>query len=146
MSKPLLIVDIQPAYYPYMNDCIDTVDTMNFIKNYEGKVYALWVGEGLTEDEDWNVYDFFAEHEINIDAITFIEKDYAWIRDEMESDEDAILEKLKSGDCEYAIERLECLPNDMHIIGGGRNECLAEVEHTLTFMGKETERIEQYIY
>jgi len=144
--KPLLIVDIQPAYFPYMNDIIDVSETMKFIKEYKDKVYALFVGKGLTEDEEQDVQAMFESYEIDTMFINFIEKDYAWIRNEMEEDEDAILKKFKSGDCDYTIDLLDVLPNDMFIIGGGRNECLAEVEHTLDFMNKNYKRIEQHIY
>lgn len=147
--KPLVVVDIQPEWHYAAKMEIDMELFIETLKNHEARVYYIFVGSDLTDDEECDVRMMLNSYGIDEEIIAhmkFIEKDYGWIRDEMEKDEDAIKKKLDSGGGDYIIDLLDTIPNDVYICGGGRHECLAEVMHTLDYMGRDYEEIESFIY
>ncbi len=149
-DKPLVVVDIQPTYMGSIEGVIDLSSFVNAMNTIETQIYYIFVGEDLECDDihevQWMLHRLGVEERC-IEQMIFIEKDYGWIREEMDcGDEDDIERKLKSGEADYAIDILNELPDDMNICGGGRNECLAEVKHTLDFMGKTYNEVETFIY
>jgi len=168
MSKkhPLLVVDIQPMYDKFLSDDgFDKTAFAEYLNCYDEKVYYMFNGEDVGCDTIEDVCCFLYEigvDEHTINHITFIEKDYGWIREEMDEDYGWVREEfgtdeveyrnwsiedtLSSGDADYAIEYFDCLPNKMIVCGGGASECLEEVCHTLKYLGKKFEINPDFIY
>lgn len=150
-KKPLVVIDIQPEYLEYAQNEIDMALFIQTLINHEAMIYYVFVGEGIVDDDKEDVImmlEEFGVPEETIAHMKFIEKDYGWIREQMEDPylDFGITDTLGSGRVDYAIERLEPIPNDVYICGGGRNECLAEVMHTLDYMDRKYEAVESFIY
>ncbi len=148
-DRPLVIVDIQPAYLKYAENDIDMSFFAETLNTLTAPIYYIFVGTDLECDEEFEVINMLREFGVDddkINAMEFIEKDYGWIREAMEQSEEAIENKFKSGEANYALDLFTDIPKKVNICGGGRYECLAEVQHTFDFMKIDYETIESFVY
>lgn len=102
-SYNLLIVDVQPAYSDYIT--FDMYEFCDFVSTFDN-VHAVFNGEELDMDKEYEVIDFYMENGMDDDLvykIRFFDKGYAFFRDLMDDgvDEDIIVElgkKMINGD------------------------------------------------
>jgi len=92
-SHPVIIVDVQPTYRSVGSDSI-VVELMNFLNAQTGPVLAYYngAGEGLTEDNEYDVQSYFLTNGLGDDQITkiqFIEKTYGFFRAWMDQEVDS---------------------------------------------------------
>lgn len=179
MSQALLVVDVQPAYGSF-SDCI-AKRVAQRINNTCKPVLIYWVGEGLTEDTEQDVYDYLRKagaYRPRLDQATFVEKGYGFYRQWMDngvppemivnagiamneqglySSSQLDLESL-FGDQAGELPRWGDITrpgfNDARLLacdgfetcGGGREECLAEMELFLQIHHKPYARLEHLVY
>ena len=196
-NKNLIVVDVQPAYE---QRCFHISDFCNFLNNYPSnkKIYYFYVGSdsGFTEDDKYSIIEWLYENECKeetIDRIKFIEKDYGFFRDLMDTgiDENIIKKLIRymvitrkyslededketilkyfgttNGEIERAIDDLNSGRLTLHlpgyiddklirelkqnqpfiIVGGGRRECLAEIELLLSTFNISHSKNNKFIY
>lgn len=95
-SHPVIVVDVQPAYANTAQSVgSDSIvkELMQFLNNQTGSVIAYYngAGEGFTEDEAFDVQQYFVERgldENELHGIQFIEKTYGFFRSWMDNDID----------------------------------------------------------
>jgi len=166
----LLVVDIQPAYNYHCRHIVKEVcKLLNKAKN----PVVMFVGYGLTEDTQPAVIDYLLEYglkESALEKITFIEKDYGFFRSWMDTgiNQDVIVESIQGmikenvRDSRDLPEITEIMENDSiylpdlpeqtfkrknwALCGGGRDECLNEIEIWLQALNINHETIEELTY
>ena len=186
-GSKLIVVDIQPAYEKeckrFKNKFFE--DLINF----NGKVLYLFNGPDMGYNDDKNVIEDWireetGEWEIDLSNIEFIEKEYGFFCDIMDSgyDESNIIDLVgwmidndKYDVRDISEKDLKNIINDEYLIheilneriflslpqfdidilkrfngasicGGGRNECLAEIQILLEAMRIKTKVINKYVY
>lgn len=85
MTTGLLVVDVQPAYGAACSFIAPQVAT--HINNTVKPVTILWVGEGLTEDTEYDVRDYLHSHgalSSRLNEARFVEKNYGYYRSWMD--------------------------------------------------------------
>lgn len=156
----LVIIDIQPLYSDYCRHLFSRLsETLNKLKE-SLRVTWYFNGEEIGCDDTpfciqemlWENVDF-EEFDIN-----FIEKGYGFFRDHMDAGVEGaeILENLENGEYENEHGQIHIpdieLPNFeqkelFRLCGGGRNECLAEMELYFQHKGYNNYRmLENLVY
>lgn len=181
-SHPVIIVDVQPAY----NDHCKSVarKLMKFLNFQNGEVLAYFNGDGsgLTDDNEYNMHQYFIDNgldEDKINDIQFVEKEYAFFRawmDEGMSEGDIIkvlrLMNLQGVNDSRDLEPEDLLDNlfgddyphhdpiyfpDINIsqlkrmngamlCGGGRHECLKEIQLLMSVYNIKYKLAKNFIY
>lgn len=158
--KSLIIIDIQPFYHQYHSSI--TPKLLNYL-NQRGKNYEniLWFFNA--EDQYMNAID---EDVIKYVVKHMIREDVTDSRDLEEEDLKMLFQTyhdLSEDDMEDWSEEYDTITNDnihipnfkwgaiknlknVDICGGGRKECLAEMEILLESVGVSVDRLEQFIY
>lgn len=86
MTTGLLVVDVQPSYDSWCRHVAESVATR--INNTVKPVTLMWVGDGLTNDTEYDVRDYLRSHgarKTKLAEAQFIEKDYGFFRPWMDS-------------------------------------------------------------
>lgn len=126
----------------------DVIDEINFYdKGYNFFRYAM--DEGIDHDEVVHLIAFMAKHDIN-DSREVDEKMWDSYLETFPSDTE-IVELLKdSDDMIYIpdmIDELDGMSNsNLLVVGGGQDECLAEVLIALKFLNKEYKTLNRFVY
>lgn len=181
--SPLLVVDVQPAYFSGMSPRLPGQILSHLADNPSQLVVFLSVNEELSGDTEESIQEFWADHGLDEDLasrIRFETKPYAFLRSWMDQgvDEDEIVETCRAlrraglNDSRElptdALEGLSCegtalgdpliLPKELDdirffrtgmqldICGGGRYECLKEMELWLAARDITCERLEHLVY
>ena len=162
-SKNLLSIDIQLDYEKYLN--FDVYNYCSFLNesNYNN-IFFIFNGEDMGyanegEQKFWLVENGLEEEKL--DAIIFIDKNYCFFRDMMDeydytfNEMVEIINRVKNSQG-YDEELNIYYPFELHnaldsydnfdMIGGGRYECLLEMELLLTSMNKKYDLIERFVY
>ncbi|GBG14574.1 uncharacterized protein NMK_2173 [Novimethylophilus kurashikiensis] len=85
-SSALLVVDVQPAYRDWSETVVDGV--VKRINNTRKPVIVMWVGEGLTDDTEADVFNYLHYNGARpgkLSQCRFIEKDYGFFRGWMDN-------------------------------------------------------------
>lgn len=179
MNQALLVVDVQPAYGRHCESIARQVAQR--INNTRRPVLIFWVGEGLTEDTQYDVYEFLraaGAYRPKLDQAAFVEKDYGFYRPWMDCGmpEETIVSvgramrqrgisdsrmvdlveilgeepstPIPMGpmvEPSFADDRLQMFDH-FQTCGGGREECLAEMELFLQIHDKSYTRLEHLVY
>lgn len=80
--KPLLIVDVQPAYRYFCDPLLPQLRAALYRKR-PTDVLIAWVGQGLTADTEEDVYEYLSQGGLSpalLNRATFVEKDYGFLR------------------------------------------------------------------
>ncbi len=195
---PTVVVDIQPAYAPYIN--FDLQKMGNFLVNQHGPILMFVNADvtGMTDDNiEYDIVPWWDEEVIGLDEddepnydfwnnVTINDKGYGHFRAWMDSgvSDAAIIKVIRllyqnnlndarelfgGEDADDYSINLEALgiPEEFHedgltvewtsvaqlkkfsgcyIMGGGRNECLREVELLMNAFNIKYKRIEEFIY
>ncbi len=86
MTTGLLVVDVQPAYHGSCGHIARSVAQR--INNTRKPTVVMWVGNGLTSDDEEGVRDYLRAHGARpgqLGQCTFVEKDYAFFRGWMDN-------------------------------------------------------------
>lgn len=184
-SDFLVVVDVQPAYQEVCEEIIyEVIDRMN---KSEQPIIFFYIGRELDGDSKYDVIGYLLEHgldENRIDGIRFIEKEYGFFRNWMDSgvshqkiidtvcymNKNNINDIKKFSDIDwkntvgdrYSHKAFAdddfYLPSfnqkmfkdkvidNLEIIGGGRYECLLEIDFFLKGLGKKTFINEELCY
>ena len=149
MKTTLMICDIQPEYAKYMNFRI--ADFAQFLNH---SIAQRW-NKTIYFYNGWDTLGMIAEHELyewlwyhgvaeqTFEKIEFVDKGYGFLRGPMDNDEDeqAIVNAVKqliANDFaptyvnDEEIHYNDCFPiirqnKNITFVGGGKNECLAEL-------------------
>lgn len=81
MTTGLLIVDVQPAFHPYCGFIARRVAQR--INNTRKPVVVMWVGDGLSNDDEAAVREYLRENGARpgrLAQCTFVEKGYSYFR------------------------------------------------------------------
>lgn len=81
MSTGLLVVDVQPAFHEYCGFIARKVAQR--INNTRKPTTVMWVGEGLTDDDEFSVREYLRAHGARPGRLAqclFVEKDYGFFR------------------------------------------------------------------
>lgn len=131
-SHPIIIVDVQPAYGStptarrdgYTGATTIAPGLMNFLNDQTGSVLAYYngAGEGLTEDEEYDVQNYFVENgldENKIQGIQFVEKTYGFFRTWIDYDVDTglIIKILRKMNEQRVRDSRELVPELEQIMG-----------------------------
>ncbi len=97
-KQPLIVVDIQPSYEKTIY--FDMEEFCEYLNDYEGEINYFFNGPELGfEDTDAlkNWLEYYGLNETSSYHINFIEKEYAWVRDAMDTgvDENDIIKLLQ---------------------------------------------------
>ncbi len=161
-SGTLVVVDIQPAHYKHCNRVLGkAVQMMN---DHSGRVFIVFNGEDLGMDSKSDVLEYFHDAGVDEDVLgraKWIEKGYGFLRSWMDegvskSDIVSTIEQMLETKA-YDSRDLDDLPEDVPkddpiflpeelvkaftgvtsptLIGGGKDECLAELSILLDGMG-----------
>lgn len=180
----ILVVDVQPAYRHHCDRIARKV--CNLLNQQMGKKVVMYNNEELTNDTLEDIYDYLINKGLNSEliedeAITFVEKEYAFFRgwmdngindhiiikvvramvtqhinDSRDLDLSTILEPQELAQVEDMADSIY-LPSFMDInflrqispfymCGGGRNECLREIELICNAFNIRYKRIDSLIY
>jgi hypothetical protein len=151
--RNLLVVDIQPAYDKHCHRV--TKNVIRELTKAKNPV-AMWVGHGLTYDTLSDVQGYFLDYgfpEDRLWEVEFIEKDYAFFRGWMDNDVEhgdivkTVKRMYRAGVNDsrevklpnHLSELCDCINipdidldiftgHHWNMCGGGRNECLKEIE------------------
>lgn len=97
-SADLVSIDIQPSSDQFLSFKIS--DFIHYLNNYKGKIYYIFNGPELGFDDEDELKEWLYYNELKdetFDRIEFIEKDYGWLRDAIDSgySNNDIIEVLK---------------------------------------------------
>lgn len=180
-GRPLISVDIQPSYRPWISDRLFN-DYIKFLQNHKGKIYFLFNGEEVgIDDTEEDIKNWLYEGGIDIEkieTIQFVEKGYGFFRSWMDAGiDEAVIQKAIRYMFSNGIFSSEDIPDEdrsqfdweesmdsdpiyiphlnvaelyalqpCYICGGGRQECLWEIEILLRAFNIKTKRIKHLIY
>ena len=144
---PLLSIDVQPAYFDGI--LFSMPDYISMLNDYEGPIIYMYNGEDLSRDDlgmikKW-LMSWGAEEEL-LDRISFVEKDYAWIRSpiDMGISHDDIVLVLKKMIWEKINDSRDLDMDEVNNmdISGEMKEFIIE-EQDVMFLPDITEKIEE---
>lgn len=185
-SRPVIVVDIQPAYGPTGCDRIID-DFVDFINRSNSKILYFYNGaedSGLTEDSQQDVVYYLLDNGLEEDKldniVKFKDKGYGFLRDWMDNgiDDSTIIRTLRymyqhrindsreipeevfTDITDNQIEDQESMIiyvpdisiselrsfNNSVIVGGGRSECLRELQLIMNSFNIKYKEIQELIY
>lgn len=86
LSKPCIIIDVQPTYAKFCDKIVDPL--CDFLNKRKGPVFLFYNGPDVGCDEEYQVVEYFQEHGLSEEKLQdciFKEKTYAFFRNWMDA-------------------------------------------------------------
>ena len=98
----LISVDIQPEYIDYIDLHFNMSDYVKYMNSFDSVLF-MFNDEELTSDTQYDITNWLHSYGANINAITFMPKQYGYLRSQMDNGTDSddivnCLHKMKAHD------------------------------------------------